>query len=268
MYGISLYFKFLAAEIKSQLQFGGAFAFEFVSNFITFGLWFLSLSFVFQRFDNLAGWSLGEVALLYGILESIFALTDMLFSGFDPPFFGRWIRNGYFDQILLRPVNPLIQVMGSRFVLRRTARIFQGLVVLGLALALTDIQWTALKILLVPGMVLGTLLFFGGLLIFGSTLTFWTVESIEVVNILTYGGSEMMSYPMSIYPRWMVRLFTYVIPAIFINFYPALYLLDRPDPFGMPSWAPWISPLAGGLIMLAALQFWRFGMKQYQSTGT
>ena len=117
-------------------------------------------------------------------------------------------------------------------------------------------------------MVLGTLLFFGGFLVFGSTLTFWTVESIEVVNILTYGGSEMMSYPMSIYPRWMVRIFTYVIPAIFVNFYPALYLLDRTDPFGLPSWSHWVSPLAVGAVMLAALLFWRFGLRHYQSTGT
>jgi ABC-2 type transport system permease protein len=268
VYNIHLYFKLLAAEIKSQLQFGGAFLFEFVSNFIGFGLWFLSLSFLFQRFDNLAGWSLGEVALLYGLLETIFALVDMIFSGFDPPFFGRWIRNGHFDQLLLRPVNPLIQVMGSRFVLRRTARIFQGLVVLGVALALTDIQWTPLKVLMVPGMVLGTLLFFGGFLVFGSTLTFWTVESVEVVNILTYGGSEMMSYPMSIYPRWMVRIFTYVIPAIFVIYYPALYLLDRPDPFGLPPWSHWVSPIAGGLVMVAALLFWRLGLRHYQSTGT
>jgi ABC-2 type transport system permease protein len=153
-------------------------------------------------------------------------------------------------------------------VLRRTARIFQGLIVLILALALTDIQWTGLKLLLIPGMLLGTIFFFGGLLLFGSSLTFWTVESIEVVNILTYGGSEMMSYPMSIYPRWMVRFFTYIIPAIFVNFYPALYLLDRPDPFGLPSWAPWVSPLAGGLVMLVAIQCWRVGLRQYQSTGT
>jgi ABC-2 type transport system permease protein len=268
LHSLLLYFRLLAADVQSQLQYAGAFAFEFFSHFITMGLWFVSLSFLFQRFESLAGWTLGEVALLFGMMETVFALTDMIFSGFDPPFFGRWIRSGQFDQILLKPVNPLIQVMGSRFVLRRTARIGQGIVILAVALALTDIHWTALKVLMVPGMILGTILFFGGLLLVGSTLTFWTVESIEVVNILTYGGSEMMSYPMSIYPRWMVRIFTYVIPAIFINFYPALYLLDRPDPFGMPSWAHWLSPIAGGLVMLAALLFWQFGLRHYQSTGT
>lgn len=268
MHSFRLYWRLLAAEVQSQLQYTGAFAFEFFSNFITMALWFISLSFLFQRFENLAGWTLGEVALLYGIMETVFALTDMIFSGFDPPYFGRWIRSGQFDQMLLKPVNPVVQILGSRFVLRRTARIGQGIVILGIALALTDIQWTILKTLVVPGMILGTLLFFGGLLMFGSTLTFWTVESIEVVNILTYGGSEMMSYPMSIYPRWMVRIFTFVIPAIFINFYPVLYLLDRPDPFGLPAWSHWLSPLAGGLVMLAALVFWRYGLRQYQSTGT
>ena len=89
-----------------------------------------------------------------------------------------------------------------------------------------------------------------------------------MVNILTYGGSEMMSYPMSIYPDWMRRFFTYIIPAIFLNYYPALYLLDKPDPLGLPPIAHFLAPVAGFGILAIALRFWSFGIRHYQSTGT
>jgi ABC-2 type transport system permease protein len=88
------------------------------------------------------------------------------------------------------------------------------------------------------------------------------------MNILTYGGSYLISHPMHIYPRWLRRLSTYVVPAIFLNYYPALYFLDKPDPLGLPSFAPFLSPLVGALVFGAALSFFRFGVRRYQSTGS
>ena len=111
-------------------------------------------------------------------------------------------------------------------------------------------------------------LFFGGLFIIGSTITFWTIESIEVMNILTYGGRFLISHPMHIYHVWMRRIFTYIVPAIFLNYYPALYFLDKVDPLDFPPFAPFIAPLVGLLVLLVALAFWRFGIGHYQSTGT
>ena len=116
--------------------------------------------------------------------------------------------------------------------------------------------------------VASQVLFFGGLFIFGSTLTFWTIQPIEAVNILTYGGTEMMSYPMHIFPDWIRRFFTYIVPSIFLNYYPALYLLDKPDPLHLPGFAPFLAPIAGLVVLAAALIFWRFGLNHYQSTGS
>ena len=221
-----------------------------------------------QRFDGLGGWTLGEIAFLYGIVESAFACMDIIFSGFDPGFFGRWIRLGTFDQLMLRPLNLTMQVLGSRFVLRRVGRLLQGMLIFVLALGMLDIQWTMYKVLFLPLVFLGMVAFFGGLFVIGATITFWTVESIEVINIFTYGGSEMISYPMHIYPDWLRNFFTYVIPAIFLNYYPALYFLDKPDPLGLPPWAPLMSPVVGFGMLSVALLFWRFGVRHYQSTGT
>ncbi|RPI86412.1 MAG: ABC transporter permease [Chloroflexi bacterium] len=231
-------------------------------------LGFLTLALIFRRFNHISGWTLWEVAFLYGMVEAAFGTMDMFFSGFDPQNFGKQIRLGLFDQILLRPVNATVQVLASDFILRRLGRIIQGLIVLGLAFANQDVQWTLGKILYLPVIFVSLVMFFGGLFVIGATITFWTVESIEIINVFTYGGSEMMSYPMHIYQDWMRRFFTYVLPGIFIVYYPALFILGKPDPFHMPQFAYFLSPVAGFSVLLAASVFWQFGVRHYQSTGT
>ncbi|MBN2147251.1 MAG: ABC-2 family transporter protein [Anaerolineales bacterium] len=250
------------------MQYRSAFLMDILATAIVTASGFGTLALVFKRFGSIAGWRLGEIAFLYGMVEASFGWMDLVFGGFDPQNFGRQVRLGRLDQLLLRPASITLQVLGSEFVMRRWGRILQGTAILVLATYMADIQWTALKALLLPVVLVSLFFFFAGLFIIGATITFWTVESIEVINIFTYGGSEMMAYPMSIYPAWMRHFFTYILPAIFLNYYPALYILGKPDPLGMPAFAPLLSPLVGVGILLIGLGFWRFGLRHYQSTGT
>jgi ABC-2 type transport system permease protein len=263
-----IYRRLIAIQIRSQIEYRVAFVLDLITAALVTGTAFGTLALILERFENIGGWTLGQIAFLYGIVEAAFGAMDMIFSGFDPDTFSPMVQRGQFDQLLLRPIGLTLQVLGSRFVLKRLSRIAQGIAVLCIGLSLTDIHWTLAKILYLPVVFISVILFFGGLYIIGSTSTFWTVQRVEAINIFTYGGAEMMSYPMHIYSRWMRRFFTYILPAIFLVYYPALFFLDKPDPFGLTPLAPFLSPLAGAGVMLAALAFWRFGIRHYESTGT
>lgn len=265
---LRLYFRLIGVQIRSQMQYRVGFILDAISTAVITGTVFITLVFVIERFGNIAGWSLGEVGFLYGMVEFSFGLMDMLFSGFDPQNFGRQVRLGRLDQVLLRPINVTVQIFGSDFIIRRIGRIAQGLVIFIISYQMVDIQWSVGKIIYLPVVILSQVFFFGGLFIIGATLTFWTYESIEVMNIFTYGGAEMMSYPMNIYPGWMKKFFTYILPAIFINYYPALFFLDKPDPLNYPAYAMLLSPAIGIGIFGMGLLFWRYGLQHYQSTGT
>ena len=197
-----------------------------------------------------------------------FGTMDMVYSGFDPDVFGAYVREGRFDQLMLRPVGLAWQVLGSRFLLRRTGRILEGLVIWLVGLSLLEVHWTLAKALYVPVVLASQVLAMGSLFMMGSTLIFWTLQSVEAVNILTYGGVEMMSYPMQIYPRWLRGFFSSIMPFIFLNYYPALYLLDKPDPLHFPAFAPFLAPIVGVGLFVAALAFWRVGINHYQGSGT
>ena len=90
----------------------------------------------------------------------------------------------------------------------------------------------------------------------------------EVANAFTYGGNTITQYPMTVYPREVVTGLTLLIPLAFVNWYPALYVLDRPDPFGYPDWLRFASPVAAIVLMSIALLVWRTGVRHYASTGS
>ena len=264
----SLYLRFISIQIRSQMQYRASFILDVITHMLLNGSYFLTLALVLQRFGNIKGWTVGDMAFLCGMTEMGFGLMDMIFSGFDPDTFSPMVRQGRFDQFLLRPMNITVQVLGSKFVLRRLGRVFEGLILLSFGVWLAPVHWTLLKVLYVPVLLASQVMALGALFMAGSTLTFWTIQSIEAVNIVTYGGNEVMSYPMTVYPGWMQRIFTYIIPFIFLNYYPALFFLDKPDPLGFPAFAPFLAPLAGLAMLLASLWFWKFGLKHYQSTGS
>lgn len=265
---LRLYLKLVGARLRSQMQYRAAFFVDSAGAGLALFVEFITLALIFGRFDNIGGWRLGEVAFLYGLVECAFGTMDMFFSGFDPQVFGDHIRLGTFDQFLLRPLGLPLQLFTSEFVARRIGRILNGLAIFVFALSQTPVAWTALKILYLPVVFGSTVLFFGGLFVLGAALCFWTVESIEVINIFTYGGATMMYYPMHIYAQWLQRFFVFIVPSGLLVYYPALFFLDKPDPLGMPPFAPFLAPVAGAGTLLLAFALWWVGVRHYTSTGT
>lgn len=263
-----LYFRLLGAQVRSQLVYRTAFALDALAAALVTGAEFAAFALVLPRFDSLGGWTLGEVALLYGLAELAFVLMDLVFGGFDAPNLSAHIRTGSFSTFLLRPVPLPVQVFGSDFALRRLTRVVLAAAIVAYGVSQVEVTWDAGDALLLAGSVLGMVAFFGGLFVVGGTLTFWTVESVEAMNVFTYGGRSLISYPMGIYETWLRRTFTYLIPAAFLSYFPVLYVLGRPLPDGLPGWAAYLSPIVGPLILAAAFAFWRVGVRRYHGTGS
>ncbi len=113
------------------------------------------------------------------------------------------------------------------------------------------------RVLLVASAPLAGAVFFGSIFVASASLAFWWVESGEVGNAFTYGGRDFTAYPMSVYGGWFRALFAYGLGFGFVAYHPALALLGRADPLGLPAWVGWASPLvalvAAGLVSLRDL---------------
>lgn len=261
-----LYRRLVGARLRAQMQYRTSFFVMIVILLLGLITEFLAVLILLSQFGDLAGWSVGEIALLYGLASIAFGISEMVGAGFDV--FPQAIRRGEFDQVLLRPAGAFTQVMAADFQLRRLGRIVQGLGALGLALYWTPIEWTPEKLVYLVVVLLCGAVMFLSMFVLGATLCFWTVQSIELINILTNGGTELTSFPLPIYHELMQRFFTFVVPLAFVSYFPSLYLLDRPEARDFPDWLPFLSPLAALLMALVARLAWGFGVRHYRSTGS
>lgn len=260
---MGLYLKYVRMVIRSTLQYRATVWLITLGQFFTSFFTYFGIALLFRRFGALGDWTFADVALCFGITHIAYAVTECLMRGFD--MFPRMVVKGDFDRILLRPRAAALQVFGSGFEVTRIGNLVQGGLVLGYAISLSDIVWTSDKVLITALMVTGGVGVFSGIFILGATASFFTVQGLEVVNIFSHGGQELASYPLTIYSRWIIRFFTFVIPFGCMNYLPLLYLTGRDVSHPAVSI---LTPLIGVLFLLPCLLIWRWGVRHYVSTGS
>jgi ABC-2 type transport system permease protein len=266
MNDFSLYFRYITISLKAQIQYKVSFILQALGQFMTTAFEFLGIWTLFYRFNSIGNWSLGEIALFYGMVNTTFACADALGRGFDT--FWQIIKNGDFDRLLLRPRSTVLQLLGAELTLKRIGRFTQGFAVLVWSLSILHTPVNLANIWLLSVSFLGGIALFIGITIIAATLTFWTIDSLEIMNILTYGGVETAQYPLAIYSKWLQRFFTYIIPLACINYFPILAVLGKESEFAIPRWFCFLSPMAGILFLIVAIALWKVGERYYCSTGS
>lgn len=262
-----LYLKLAGARIASQMQFPISFIMSAISSFFASFIDVIGLFIIFDRFSMIEGWLLPEICLLYGLLHVSFAIVESVARGFDS--FGRLIRTGQLDRILVRPQSVILQVLGSAFKAANIGRLIQGLIplVYGLiSLKLSEFwQYGLLSLALINAMTI-----FFSLLLVQATFSFWANDSIEAMNAFTYGGMQMGQFPLSIYEKWFATFFTYVVPIAMAVYFPTLLILQKQQDayYTIAGILTGVGPFYALAFLGGSLLFFRFGLTKYTSTGS
>jgi ABC-2 type transport system permease protein len=263
---LGVYGHLVAARIRSDWQYRASFVLLVVTQVLVAGLDLAVIAVLFGRVDALAGWSALEVGLLYGLGGVAFALADLFVSQVE--YVGRHIKAGTFDRFLLRPTSPLLQLSAGEFALRRAGRLVQPGVVLVIALAGAGIDWTAVRVLLVPVALASGTAVFGAVWVLTSAVAFWTTDTQEFGSAFTYGGNHLTQYPIDVLGPWLRRLVIFVVPLAFVAYFPAAYLLGKAEPLGAPPETAMLAPLTALVMVLGARVVWLAAMRHYRSTGS
>ncbi|MBA2949716.1 ABC-2 family transporter protein [Streptomyces sp. PSKA28] len=266
MDGLRAYRMIAAMWIRSTMAYRASFAMTVVTDFAVTALDFAAILLMFSQVDVLGGYTLPEVALLYGTAGISLGLADLALGSIEQ--LGLRVRDGTLDTLLVRPAPVLAQIAADRFALRRLGRLTQGLLVLGYALVVLDIAWTPLKVLLIPLMVLSGAAIFAAVFVAGAAFQFFAQDAAEVQSSFTYGGNTLLRYPPTVFSKDLVRGVTFVMPLAFVNWLPALYVLGRPYPLDLPQWLAFASPLVAAVCCALAGAAWRVGLRSYRSTGS
>lgn len=264
---VRLYFRYLGISLRGQMQYRVSFIMVAMGAGLAHFTEFIGIWAMFNRFGSLRGWHLPEVGLFYGLINVAMALGEGVARGFD--LFPNMVKHGEFDRLLLRPRSTALQVGAQELQLARIGPLTQGLIVLLWSATALNVDWTVPRIGLTFFAVFGGACLFAGLFVIQATLAFWTTETLELMNTVTYGGRETAQYPLTIYHPWFRRFFTFVVPLACVSYYPALGILGRSDAVsGCPIWFQWSSPVIGVLFLILSLRAWHFGVRHYYSTGS
>src|SRR4029450_3310452 len=142
MNALALYGRYIVTSLRAQAQYPTATLVLTAGHCAATSIEILCVFALFHRFGSVGGWSFGEAALFYALVNIMFSLADLLSRGFEV--FGTdFVRTGAFDRVLLRPRAAALQLAGYEVRLSRLGRLLQGFAVLILASSLVPIHWDA-----------------------------------------------------------------------------------------------------------------------------
>jgi len=213
---------------------------------------------IYRAGASFPGWNFYEVLLMQSIFILSQGIASIMFSNV------LWttlqhIREGSFEIVLLKPMNPLFFLVSTNFDAESIGLIIGGGVLF--AFSLTQIE--IVSIAAIPAFLLlfasGFAVMAGINLIMAATSFKWVGNSRipEIFNsILAFG-----QYPLTIFPKAIKGIATFLIPVGMIGFYPANALLGRLDPQNLTAVIPCV------MFMLFGIWIYQFMVRMYEGAG-
>lgn len=261
-----VYPRIVASRIRSQLAYPRSFALDVLAQALVQAGELVVILAVFAQVDALGGFGRDEVLLMYALSGIAFGLADMLVGQLDE--LPTWIRTGTFDVLLTRPLSAFLQFLTSDVQLRRIGRVLLSAGVLVAVLVQGGIAASPLVVALLIITPLTGAVIIGSIWVTTCAVSFWIVEGRELANAFTYGSTITTAYPVTIFAPWLRAMFCFAVPGAFVAYYPALAILGRPDPLGLPPVLPYATPLVAVAAAGIAALVWRAGIRRYTGTGS
>lgn len=236
-----------------------------VANVFQFVVGFAMIKFVIAEFGDLNGWHFGEIAFMYGLGIISHSISILLFV--QTWGMGWHIINGAFDRFMVRPMSVLFQFLFMYVNLIGVADAVPGLMIFAYGCVQVNFQWSLANLLSVLVTIFGATLIRGGIyMIFGCTC-FWTNSPNQFVPLCQQMFDKTTMYPLSMYPRVLQGVFTFLLPLGFISYYPASDLLDKVGRFVFPGGAALFTLGSGVIVYLIACLLFKLGLRRYESAG-
>ena len=258
---LRLYRHFLVQRLKILMEYRINFLIGASSTIFLQAAGLLMIWVVMRQVPTINGWSFDEILLVYGLLTLARSINHM-FADNLWTLGHTYIRDGSFDRFLVRPIDPLFHLLADRFCHDGIGNFLVGLVLVIKSTTALGIELDAVHAVYLILAVLSGGAIFIALNLITAVSAFWIVESIPLTHSV-FEMNEFAKFPLSIYPRAIGILLTWVIPYGFASFYPASFLLGRD--VGPLAWLGF--PIAAALLVLG-YRFWCFGLRHYARTGS
>lgn len=258
---IKIWYSFMIAAFKRMLIYRTDCIIGMISQIAFQIIELMFIWIIFQKTDSIGGWNFKQLLLLYGMMMLSISVTELLFDS-TYNLGNRLIKNGKFDTLLLRPVHPLISVLGEN----NSTTAF-GYIIIAFILIismLVQLQINITFFLIIKILYFGTLggFIIGGIQAIFGVSGFWTYKSNEVVWS-AFQFHKLAEYPIAIYNKFIRVLITIFFPFAFAAYYPVENILGNAGNVLLI-----IIPIIVLIIWYVAVIIWNWALNKYRSTGS
>ena len=266
MNGFQLYFRLIQISLLSRMQYRANFIAGILGlifwNVINLGL----IAILVSRFSSLNSWTVWELVFLYCLWILGHSLYSLFFS--HTPQMENYLIEGTFDQFLLRPASPLIQFLARELRYIEIADILIGLTGIGLAYTQLGLHWNIWKwAFFISAIISGAVIELAMNFLIACS-AFWTGRSRSSFILVNQFYALVHQYPIDIFGTAFRVIVTGLIPVAFMNYYPALFLLDKVNQANPARSLSYMSPLVALLLGGIVAVVWRLALNRYSSSGS
>jgi ABC-2 type transport system permease protein len=257
-----IYGAYFAQFLKSRMVYRTDFIVDMTANLVSLAIQLSVITVLFSKITSLQGWTYEQVLFIYGFSLLPLGLFNLISINLYR-FSERYIIEGEFDRILLRPVNPLAQVFFSSFGLGGLNELVLGTAVMVYAGIGLDLSLGVVDVLLLLVLSVFACMVYVGVFLGLTSVSFWMEDRMGLAPPI-YNIIRFSRYPVTIFSP-LVRIFlTFVLPFAWVAFYPATWFVGGPD-FQRTAL---LTPLVGLITFGVGYLIWIRGIRRYASTGS
>lgn len=224
------------------------------------GVIFIQL--IFNSIPTLQGWSFYEILFIYGFAQ-IPRGIDHVFTDYLWIFSWKTIVQGEFDKYLVRPLNPLFQVICEKFQPDGFGEIIIGTLLLIISWSNLGLELTISKFFILIIVILFATLIYTAIKLAVTSIAFW-VKFAQSYMFMAYQLSNFVKYPITIYPTPIKFIVTFLIPFAFTGYYPGAYFLGKENFVN----GILLTCIIAIISFIIAYRIWVIGISKYESTGS
>jgi ABC-2 type transport system permease protein len=258
---VFLYFRCLGQQMKAILAYEADFVVLMISAVMVQLTGLLFIWTIFQRIPNINGWTFWQVVMMYALIFVTEGVGSLFFEG-------TWrlsnlVYTGQFDQILVRPVSPIVQVLAGAVGFNGLGNIVTGLFLIGVGIANTPVAWTPGRLLMLVILIASAATIRVAINLGSAASAFWVKAPWSMVPMFVHQLGEFAKYPITIYSVAVQALIVLAIPFAFVSFFPTAFI------FGVDAWSiqGLLTPLVAIYCVLMAVWLFRVGLRRYESSG-
>lgn len=258
---MKLIIKYMSMYLRTQLEYKSSFIFSLISQLLLISMSSFMVFILMDKFNFMDKYDIYELMLSISIVQFGFSFAECFGRGFDK--FSKIIKTGSLDLMLVRPRSIYIQVFGSNIEFYKLSRVFASLILFIIAINNVNFDKTIINIFLLVVLLFFSSLIYFALYILSACFCFKTIEGLEFMNIFTDGSREFGQYPMDLFKKEVLIVFTYLIPIACVNHYPIMYILGKSN-----NVLYLISPLFCLLLFVFSLISFNKCLSHYESAGS